>query len=551
MIERIKDLFRREIPLSGLSPAVNKQLVSKGLKELGCDNDWEKEGDNDVMYFTYQGEHFVITAKMGISNIQLSICGMAAAPMPELNNVRQLCNRYNLKSNGLHFTYRLNDRINEVGVDLHYNFLLFAGAESVILARSLYELFQGRNHFLVELNVLLNRSKEYKGKDMELITSQITREFFLLREHEAMHEKPMEKWQPKETKVLTLKQWMDKAYGCFDFVPTHLSIFTDKMNAMTERAEIENFEIASLLIANQAFTRKTATMTLSFINPLESEQNRHMTIFVEQAESTQDTLCYRVTSTLMPSPLESNFNETSNFLRPMTVTAVMGFDLRTEKQRTDEFNYMWQDAKDKTKKEDTDSLNEEQKLINEIASPLAAKYAYRGKQLYLQGKFFEAILHLENAFSLLKEERHELTARQRESFFDICYMLGFCHDELKQYQRAFYYLSLTIFQNGIVHTEEYINCMINLRDFRALPFIDNVIRDVSKNYENANDNEPPEEHIQAFLSFLHRRKAYILIEQERHDEAESLLNTMLHDPYGYDFALKELAYLQQIRAKKK
>ena len=53
--------------------------------------------------------------------------------------------------------------------------------------------------------------------------------------------------------------------------------------------------------------------------------------------------------------------------------------------------------------------------------------------------------------------------------------------------------------------------------------------------------------MQAFISFLHRRKAYIYVEQGKFEDAEALLKSLLNDPYSSDFALKELAYLQRLR----
>jgi hypothetical protein len=53
----------------------------------------------------------------------------------------------------------------------------------------------------------------------------------------------------------------------------------------------------------------------------------------------------------------------------------------------------------------------------------------------------------------------------------------------------------------------------------------------------------------AFVGFLKRRKAYLLVSLERYDEAESLLKQLLNDPENSGFALRELAYIQKKKGK--
>ena len=47
-----------------------------------------------------------------------------------------------------------------------------------------------------------------------------------------------------------------------------------------------------------------------------------------------------------------------------------------------------------------------------------------------------------------------------------------------------------------------------------------------------------------FAAFVKRRKAYLLVSLGKYDEAEALLKKLLDDPENSDFALTELAYIQ-------
>ena len=62
-------------------------------------------------------------------------------------------------------------------------------------------------------------------------------------------------------------------------------------------------------------------------------------------------------------------------------------------------------------------------------------------------------------------------------------------------------------------------------------------------------NKEADATLASFLSFLRRRKSYVLIECKRYDEAEKLLKSMLNDPSSSDYAINELAYLQKIKTK--
>ena len=129
-------------------------------------------------------------------------------------------------------------------------------------------------------------------------------------------------------------------------------------------------------------------------------------------------------------------------------------------------------------------------------------------------------------------------------------MLGFCYNELRQYDRAYYYLTFVIGLNRALYAEEYVNCMIYLGDYRSLMTIDGILEDLRTSISEDEEGEV-EQSLRPFLQFLYRRKAYVLIELRRLDEAEEILRQMIDDPESGDFALDELAYIQQLREKER
>ena len=93
----------------------------------------------------------------------------------------------------------------------------------------------------------------------------------------------------------------------------------------------------------------------------------------------------------------------------------------------------------------------------------------------------------------------------------------------------------------------FINCLVNGRDFRAMFFIDSFLHDLSAmfNGDAGQRSDESMREVATFMSFLRRRKAFLLVRSKRYDEAEPLLKELLSDPASSGFALKQLAYIQK------
>ena len=120
---------------------------------------------------------------------------------------------------------------------------------------------------------------------------------------------------------------------------------------------------------------------------------------------------------------------------------------------------------------------------------------------------------------------------------DVCYAIGWSLMELGKLEKAEYYLLIAARSSG-GYLREYINCLSNLHLPQALDIIDWAIdhttKPVDAEYEDA---------WHFHMAFLKRRKAYVLIDQNRLEEAKALLEELLQDPLCHDFAESELNYL--------
>lgn len=550
MMNHFRNIFRRKIQLSELDPSTNRRLVSKALSALNCEYQWKKDGEDQTAFYDFQSGHFGIRVQQNAPNVLLSFPYIAEAPMEHVNNVRQLCNQFNLSSDGPRFTYVIDEEKNVINVHLLHSLLLDEDRARDILSRTMTDLFGWQNVFVRKLGDLVDIQKNAKSPDVELTSKQLSRELFMLREQELNHQAAAPRWRENETEKITFEQWVKTVFGINNFFPSQLMICSDEAKIITEKDAISNFSFASLLIENGKFVKKEATLSLVFFQTSEPDRRRFMTLFVQQADASEQALYYRVTATVMPLLPTGDEPMGRKHYQPTVRTTLLAHDLRTDKQLLDEFNFMWEDAKDKIAKGETDQLTEEQQFVAKISLPDVARFMYRGKQLYLSSRHYEAALWLENAFHILHDNFSEFKTSDHDNFFEICYMLGFCYSVMREYERAFYYLTFTLGLNRITYTEEYINCLVNMGDFRAIAYINSIITDIENICNSGGEEENPEPNLQAFLSFLYRRKAYILIEQKEYDAAEALLKHLLNDPNSSEYALKELVYLQKLREKK-
>lgn len=546
----IRNLFKPSLRLSDLDLSENRRIVSKALKALNCTGEWRKEGDAALVRFTFQSGHFGIRIIGNCPQVELSYLFFAEAEMKDINIVRHVCNHFNLNSTGPRFSYSINEETNIIDMHILTPLLLDDDRAKDILSSAMVDMFLWQNSFIRSLTDVKKEAKSLATSDLEWSEKEVARDFFLLREQELRHQKKGAEWRQNDKEAATLKQWMDKVFGLVDVVFSELMVVTDTVTVINDRESIASYNLSDTLIVDGAFVRQKAMLDLVFFLPAHPTTRRRMTFSIQQADGCEDVLYYQVVATLLPLPSGIGRSLHSKEVQVQSHSVLLAYDLRSTKQLQDEFVYMWKEAKSKVANGEEKQLTEEQRLIANVESVDAAHFVYRSRILHRQKRYYEAISCLENAYRLLNSNIDKKSLEERNLFLEVCYMLGFCYNELQQYDRAYYYLTFVIGVNRTLYAEEYVNCMIYLGDYRSLMTIDGILEDLHNSIVEDEEGEV-EQSVHPFLQFLYRRKAYVLVELHRFDEAEEMLRQMIDDPESGDFALDELAYIQQLREKDK
>ena len=546
----IRNLFKPSLRLSDLDLSENRRIVSKALKALNCTGEWRKEGDAALVRYTFQSGHFGIRIIGNCPQVELSYLFFAEAEMKDINIVRHVCNHFNLNSTGPRFSYSINEETNIIDMHILTPLLLDDDRAKDILSSAMVDMFLWQNSFIRNLTDVKKEAKSSATSDLEWSEKEVARDFFLLREQELRHQKKGAEWRQNDKEAATLKQWMDKVFGLVDVVFSELTVVTDAVTVINDRESIASYNLSETLIVDGAFVRQKAMLDLVFFLPAHPTTRRRMTFSIQQADGCEDVLYYQVVATLLPLTSGIGRPLHSKEVQVQSHSVLLAYDLRSTKQLQDEFVYMWKEAKSKVANGEENQLTEEQRLIANVESVDAARFVYRSRTLYRQKRYYEAISCLENAYRLLNSNIDKKSLEERNLFLEVCYMLGFCYNELQQYDRAYYYLTFVTGINRTLYAEEYVNCMIYLGDYRSLMTIDGILEDLHNSIVEDEEGEV-EQSVHPFLQFLYRRKAYVLVELHRFDEAEEMLRQMIDDPESGDFALDELAYIQQLREKDK
>ena len=546
----IRNLFKPSLRLSDLDLSENRRIVSKALKALNCTGEWRKEGDAALVRYTFQSGHFGIRIFSKHPQVELSYLFFAEAEMKDINIVRHVCNHFNLNSTGPRFSYTINEETNIIDMHILTPLLLDDDRAKDILSSAMVDMFLWQNSFIRSLTDVKKDAKSSATSDLEWSEKEVARDFFLLREQELRHQKKGTEWRQNDKEAATLKQWMDKVFGLVDVVFSELMVVTDIVTVINDRESIASYNLSDTLIADGAFVRQKAVLDLVFFLPAHPTTRRRMTFSIQQADGCEDVLYYQVVATLLPLPSGIGRPLHSKEVQVQSHSVLLAYDLRSTKQLQDEFVYMWKEAKSKVANGEENQLTEEQRLIANVESVDAARFVYRSRTLHRQKRYYEATSCLENAYRLLNSNIDKKSLEERNLFLEVCYMLGFCYNELQQYDRAYYYLTFVTGVNRTLYAEEYVNCMIYLGDYRSLMTIDGILEDLHNSIVEDEEGEV-EQSVHPFLQFLYRRKAYVLVELHRFDEAEEMLRQMIDDPESGDFALDELAYIQQLREKER
>lgn len=527
-----------------------KAMIRRALRQLNVTPEWSNDKDLTTSRFAYQGGHFSIDIRKDQSFATLNYLYFYTTDMDSIENVRAVCNLCNLNADNCRIVYTVDSK--ESSIDVHFMSDIHATREDMgqTLQRAMGEAFRWQNTFTKKIEDI---GKDGKG-DKEKKAAEADSLIELLREQEMTHQAEGQEWHETASKPFTLGHVLATTMGLNAIVPIDLTIASEGTTKTVSDANgILGMNIHAMLIDDGKLKRKSAFAKLDFYDPRDLSQERHLTMDIEADRQTKDTLYYRVTLSMSPTS-QDGATDNGSWLRQKFMTSVLlGYDLTPSEERLAHFNYVWKEAMSKVKNGDEANMTEEEKTLANMQSTHIAKNFHIGKRLYAQRRFYEALGHLADAYHELEDKWAQGDRACRDSLWETAYLLACCHMSLGQYEMACFYIQATAPFDIGKFTMVYVNSLVNNKDFRALDAINTLLGELAHLQENdfiGDDDdegqyEPHHTQLDSFISFVRRRKAYLLVNLGRYDEAETILTAMLKEPENSDFAINELAYIQK------
>lgn len=576
----IKSLFSASSALSpsALAPVKVHKTVKLLLKSLQVQ--WEIQENKQVpgeadYVFSFQQGRFRLVANAHHTFVHIHFPYFSEVPLTQIDNLRFACNDFNLKQGDFKAYYTINPKEEAINTHLVFNFRLADNDK-----RQSYELGSMLQHTF-EMSRLFRQTfhsiSESGNSDLEENSALSLRERYLSSELELWHQHPKLTWRDNSTAQHTIAQlfhtfyedessirfhglqtmqtqWSKTIYDASDdATSTEIAASISSRPreiALSSHEEISNFVLLDALgdggnVDDSAILSPVTLQVLATVGELE-EKTFVIHLDVESRVENSDyvsVLFIEPTSPLSPVNSETSMAE---MRKNLTHRFLMVRDHVEHEQREAEFRYQWQETQDALRR--GDKLTEEQRFMGMSVVPNVGFNLYWGRRNFNAKRFYEALQHLENAYRVLNVNFEGLNKAAREHFYEVCYFIGFCYAELKLYERAYFYLDIVYPQNSVRYASEYVNLLVNTKDFRALATIERLIKNIEQEVARLEADEKEEDGLQAFFRFLQRRKGYVLIDQHKLDDAEAIFQALLDFPDSEKQAIDELMYIEQLRA---
>lgn len=534
-----------------------KQMMRDAVALLSSEVKDMTKQENHVLLFAYQDSHFLLTYE-DEGTYHLCMPQIMIGSATDLNVIRASVNEINQDKYNEHLFYTLDREEGKVVVFIKIALSGATTPEGLAddMRGSITRMFNQREKFYrkeISWEVL---GKNMGCDDMERHIMENAFERTAITQQEARHLMPRPERTSDSRRPMLLGTLLLRL--CDSGLPPFrgLQVVTENdMWSSQDANEIHHFDTLSPVIERDAegvahVKSHSATLLVRCNAGSEQTSPDELLTITLQVENQTEAAIY-VRATICRTPVPGNGMETvsddSIYMDNLSLT--LAATIQPEDKRISEIDYMWHEAMDAKAKGDYNDLSEEERYMLFYALDRDVyESIYWGRKLMLEKRYYEALLYLECAYEALAPQYDSLKREGRERFYELCYQIGFCYNELRLYKEAYVYLEAVAGKNNLNYTMEYVNCLVNSKDHRALGVVNNLIGQ-AEHYQNDTEGEMPDG-MQNFYDFLRRRKAFLLVDTDRLDDAEQLLKSMLREPGNCDFALDELAYIQNLRRDK-
>ncbi len=515
------------------------------FKALGVEVKEKQVMDDNITigyWVAYQGGNFHYTFKKDSIWANIHYSSFYDCKIEHLNKALFVANSMNLKYSGWGCNISVSDGEKEerpVYATLCYGFALHERMDNNV--QNLKKLMGLAFHIARDFSAELDEKITKAG---ELDETFLTDKAFQTRIARIQWMKTMDRLEnlgeesPEAStlSVNALVRLFDNAdFGCLQSLRI---VCGEEVETITDIGVIEAFNIREYI------RQRTDATTIESMNLTFGFEHQELFVNLTKAKmSTDNTLFFVVNIIRSGSELDMLMDNRI----PFSSRTMLEVRLTDAEKDYWEVKYMVDEAMDIVKNGHTEELTSEQRLLISHTNPTVQADLYWGKKYYNNRCYFQALYHFNKVFAYFKDHPNDWTEDTENLYNEICFYIGFIYNDLGMHDRAFYYLYLAQ-RNRLDGTQEFTNCLCNMKDVGAKGYIHSQAEAVMKQMRTS---EEEAERLTPLYNFLRRRYAYVLIDRGELDDAEQMLNDMIADEQDVEFAKGELEYIKERRIKER
>lgn len=524
-----------------------KNLINSALTTLNCKPEWNTTEHGYNVSYIYQAGFFRICIDKKSRYINLAYMYMFETSLSNIDAVRELCNLFTKRFENEKLVYSVNGEKNLINVHIISTFTADRYQMTEILQQEMHNIYGSRNSFYNEFGKMINDMSHANLRDLEKDSAEWSRKNFLVHEHELLKKPNKMRFRENNYDHLLLSSFMRNVLSdeTISLVSIFVCIPEETRAKITDAEQLSSYHISDSIISNGLMIRNSVTLVVEYNNETLPGFTRTAVLHLNYEGGGRKAIYYRVS--LMQVPMSSDDIYNTDLVK----NVIIAYDTSDKKQNYYEFLYLWKEAQEK--KNENQELTAEEKLISYTDDEENAYKMFKGRKLFLEHRYYEALPYLESAYCYLSSHFPQLRENGIISFYEVCFMIGTAYCDMHDFERALPYLATTLeadnvgisLSDAIRYKKEYVNCLVNSGDYRAMKYVFDLINTI----ENTQKYRDLSVHWNDFLKFLRRRYVQILINNTFYEDAEIELKDMLDDPDNKDYALNELAYLQKNKKK--
>lgn len=487
------------------------------LTEIGRNEDWI------TCVFDYQGGRFVCLAGVNDNELLLEYRSFMGVPFTAENyeKIRTLCHQCTQDYRYAKLIYAYDDKNNELMVHVYIE---SDGPSEDAFMQYLMLCFRVARQF-ERLFTSAPELTEEKQMDMQ-------REEQMLIAAEMAHEQqtlPIKHPHKANEKIMTIEDYIEYLFGK-ENVPDMLSLTIQNANGtqeITQRDQIANYELDNAII-----TGKGAEATFIGSSPavlvVDAVAN-HYVFTIHPIESRSNILSMRMTAVKTPHEFLQDYVPDATYV-PEAISLRLCY----------------------VKTELPDADMEDDQDMPHISMAAQVKH---GRKLFLQQYYLQAVAVLTPIFLKLKTRYFDLSEKEKDIYYQLCFYIGFCYSNLRIYDKALFYLDKAVACKRFDYTKEYINCLVNSNDPCIFMILNDEANAIAKEMaEIERDDDRGTEQMMAQrerlidnFAFIQRRRGFAQISFGFLDDAEGTFKSLLEHEKSRTYAEQKLKYIEQLR----